>query len=353
VSVVITTYNLGWCIAETLENVLAQTYPHLEVIVVDDASTDDTSQRVTPFLSRIRYIRHEQNLGIARGAEAGPARNTGIRAARGELIAMMDGDDLWHPDKISVQVAAAQRFPDAGMIVTDGIAFAHETGDTIRSTLLFDYHRDRFFASLATGAVARANLYEQTLSGCPVDTPSQMLFRRRVFDVVGLYADLPSDDYEFLIRASERFDTVVVKRPLVRYRVHAANLSGAIPDQFFRFTLANIRIWKHHATGRGRRVRRVTRERIRQALAQAAIRAATRGRAGERRWAFGYLGRLVRENWRSAAAPYVALRASLLLLPQRLGHFAEPILRRWHRKLIATSSCAIVGCQYVLDAMPV
>jgi len=93
VTVVIPTYNYGRYICETVESALGQTYSPVEIIVVDDGSMDDTRERLATYGDRIRYI-HQQNRGLS------AARNTGIQAARGEFVALLDSDDLWLPDKV-------------------------------------------------------------------------------------------------------------------------------------------------------------------------------------------------------------------------------------------------------------
>jgi glycosyltransferase involved in cell wall biosynthesis len=99
VSVVIPSFNRGHCIESCLRSVLAQTYQDFEIIVVDDASRDDTRVRMMALAnSRIRYIAHEVNRGGA------AARNTGIHAARGEFVAFLDSDDEWKAGKLQKQV---------------------------------------------------------------------------------------------------------------------------------------------------------------------------------------------------------------------------------------------------------
>ncbi len=98
VSAIIPTYNYGRFVVEAVESALAQTWSPLEVVVVDDGSTDDTAERLRPYRERIRYL-HQQNRGLS------GARNAGIRAARGEYVALLDSDDTWKPEKIAAQMS--------------------------------------------------------------------------------------------------------------------------------------------------------------------------------------------------------------------------------------------------------
>ena len=109
VSVVIPTYNYGRYLATAIESALAQTFVPLEVIVVDDGSTDDTPQILETFGNRIQTIR-QLNQG------AGAARNTGIAAARGEYVAFLDSDDIWKPRKLQMQIARFDADPALGLV---------------------------------------------------------------------------------------------------------------------------------------------------------------------------------------------------------------------------------------------
>jgi glycosyltransferase involved in cell wall biosynthesis len=111
VSVVIPAYNCAEYISETIESVLNQTYHDYEIIVVDDGSTDATGEVVKEYGDRLQYI-YQQNQGAA------AARNRGIRLARGELIAFLDGDDLFLPNKLAVQAAYFDANPSVGMVKT-------------------------------------------------------------------------------------------------------------------------------------------------------------------------------------------------------------------------------------------
>lgn len=97
VSVVIPTYNRVGCIGNAINSVIAQTYTECEIIVVDDGSTDDTRQVLARYGSRVRYI-YQENAGVS------AARNLGVHHAKGELIAFLDSDDQWEPEKLERQL---------------------------------------------------------------------------------------------------------------------------------------------------------------------------------------------------------------------------------------------------------
>jgi len=109
VSAIVPAYNSACYIGQAVESILNQTYPDCEIIVVDDGSTDDTRSVLQPYCSRIRYI-YQENQGVA------AARNRGIQEARGELIAFLDHDDFFLPDKLAAQVACFEAQPQLGIV---------------------------------------------------------------------------------------------------------------------------------------------------------------------------------------------------------------------------------------------
>ena len=113
VSVVIATYNRSGVIGRAIESVLAQTYKDFEIVVIDDGSTDSTRDVVTAYGDRVRYY-YQQNTGNY------PARNRGIREARGRWIAWLDDDDQWHPDKLALQVEKIKQLPEPGFLWCNG-----------------------------------------------------------------------------------------------------------------------------------------------------------------------------------------------------------------------------------------
>ncbi|MCR5623321.1 MAG: glycosyltransferase [Treponema sp.] len=111
VSVVIPTYNRAHCIRRAMDSVLGQTFGDLELIVVDDGSTDDTDGVVRKYSDpRVRYVRLEKNGGPSR------ARNEGIRLSRGKYVAFQDSDDAWHPEKLERQMGLMDRDSDCHLV---------------------------------------------------------------------------------------------------------------------------------------------------------------------------------------------------------------------------------------------
>ena len=199
VSVVIPTFNYARFVGDAVESALGQTYPDLEVIVVDDGSTDDTQRMLKRFGSRIRYV-YQNNRGLS------AARNTGIRLANGEWIALLDSDDVWHRQKTEVQLAAGQSVVGAGLIGSLPADVLPPTLDSAPAIHLLSV-RD-FLVSIRTG-------------------PSGTLIRRMCFDAVGLFDEsLRSiEDRDMWLRIAARFPAVEVVSPCWWYRPHQGQMS--------------------------------------------------------------------------------------------------------------------------------
>jgi glycosyltransferase involved in cell wall biosynthesis len=117
VSVIIPTYNRAELISQAIDSVLAQTVPAHEIIVADDGSTDDTAAVVAAYGDRVRY------LALPHRGQPAATRNAGIRAATGVLLAFLDSDDLFLPDKLARQIAALAQTPAAGVVYSNGLYF--------------------------------------------------------------------------------------------------------------------------------------------------------------------------------------------------------------------------------------
>jgi glycosyltransferase involved in cell wall biosynthesis len=116
VSVVIPTYNSAHLLDDALQSVLEQTYKDFEIIVVDDGSTDNTSEVVSKYNDKLHYFRVD-NRGPAK------ARNYGISKATGKYIAFLDADDKWLPTKLEKQVSMFEQNPEFGMVFTENSLF--------------------------------------------------------------------------------------------------------------------------------------------------------------------------------------------------------------------------------------
>jgi glycosyltransferase involved in cell wall biosynthesis len=202
VSVIIPAYNAEPFIRDSVSSALAQTHRDLEVIVVNDGSTDGTKDRLREFGDRIRV--HDQvNKGLP------GARNAGASLATGSWIAFLDADDLWMPEKIERQLARS----NAPMRYTDRLNFGAR-GDLpeLQSLVTPMYEGDLFLTLLLRGNFI---------------TVSSVLLRRDVFEKMsGFSTDLRSvEDMELWLRIAERHPISLCPEPLVSYRFHAAAMS--------------------------------------------------------------------------------------------------------------------------------
>ena len=172
---------------------LDQDYANLELIVVDDGSTDDTKGLLSRFGDRITVIR-QANRGVS------AARNAGIRAASGELIALLDSDDTWLPGKVTAQVAFFSNHPDALVCQTEEI--------WIRNGVRVNPgKRHRKEAGM---------IFERSLALCLV-SPSAVMMRKSLLDEVGLFDEtLPAcEDYDLWLRIAWKHPIHLIDRPLI------------------------------------------------------------------------------------------------------------------------------------------
>jgi GT2 family glycosyltransferase len=222
VSVVIPTYNRAYCVAATVDSVLAQTHAAIEIILVDDGSTDGTQELI---LSRYEGPMSKGKLRYARQDNAGAAasRNHALRLARGDFIAFLDSDDIWEPWKIELQLDVLEQFPDAGLVYTDMIALCPDGKIQYASMLreVFDVYRwfptndSLFDQSMSLDKISpqwgerfpgkkiySGDIFSPMLMGC-LFLPSSTLMRRALVERIGGFRqDMPiAEDYEFMIRA--------------------------------------------------------------------------------------------------------------------------------------------------------
>lgn len=210
VSVIIPTYNRGYCIARAIASVLGQSYADFELIVVDDGSTDDTRSVLDSFADpRLKVMRHPTNRGV------GATINTGIRQSAGALIAIQDSDDEWLPEKLARQVAVMNAADGTlGVVYCDQWRFR---GD------------EKAYFAAPHLTPADGIVYDRALDDALYNIGNQsLLIRRRCFDKVGLYDErLPkNEDLDMLIRISRYFQFQHIPEPLLNYYVTADSVTA-------------------------------------------------------------------------------------------------------------------------------
>jgi glycosyltransferase involved in cell wall biosynthesis len=199
VSVIIPAYNKSDYTCRTVDSVLAQTYPQIEIVVVDDGSTDDTRQRLEAYGGRIRYV-YKKNGGAC------SARNEGIRQAKGEYLAFLDCDDLYLPAKIEHGVQYLQGHPEAGFVHTK--AYTMDQHDKVVGV----YER---LAGRRDGWIA-----DRLILGNFVCN-STVVARRSCVEKAGSFDEsmfMPAD-WDMWLRLAEQAPAGYIDEPLTKYRI--------------------------------------------------------------------------------------------------------------------------------------
>lgn len=238
VSVVIPTYNRRYILGSAIQSVLDQTYPSVEVIVVDDGSKDDTESLVRGYDARVRYLRQD-NAGVC------AARNLGLKNARGEFVALLDSDDAWLPWKVAAQVAVLRRSAEAGMVWTDMVAI-DEAGKHLDPAYLRHFYSAHSKvkieevltrlgsvkeicpeapAEVAAAPVYSGDLFPSMFLGNLVHTSTVLLRRERLARVGGFDLSLKrsGEDYEYHLRTSSYGPVAFLDASSILYRVGAAD----------------------------------------------------------------------------------------------------------------------------------
>lgn len=220
VSVVIPTYNRSRVVGRALDTVLAQTYRDIEVLVVDDGSTDDTAQRLGRVRDgRMRYVRR-------RHAGVSTTRNAGVARAGGEIVSFLDSDDLWKPDKLEREVEFLARHRDVQAVFSD---LEKRDGDLfvpsfMRASPLFG--RWLGSASYPEGVVLpRRQMFLFLLQEVFIK-PSALTLHREAFTRTGGFDESwsSSEDWDFLLRLSRWAQFGYIDRPLAVLRLSADSL---------------------------------------------------------------------------------------------------------------------------------
>lgn len=205
VTVIIPAYNAIDYLPDAVKSALAQTFSDLEIIVINDGSSDDTEQ----WLQQQNHPKLTFISQSNRGKSA--ARNTGIAKAKGEYLAFLDADDLWESTKLAKQVKCLNGNPQQGLVYT--------------WTALAD--RDGRPTGRVITPEAKGDVWEQLIQANILTCGSTPMVRKVCFDTVGLFADdLPlAQDWDMWLRIAAFYPFAVIKEPLVYYRQHPTNTS--------------------------------------------------------------------------------------------------------------------------------
>jgi glycosyltransferase involved in cell wall biosynthesis len=202
-SIVIPCYNQAHFLPEAIESALSQTHRPIEVIVVDDGSTDNTRDVVARY-PHVRYVR-QKNRGL------GGARNTGFRVSKGEYILFLDADDRFTPDAAAAHLSCFAKHPEAGFVV----------GDIDNISLDGSYLGSPRFPLL------EGSVYEDVLKVHHVANSIAVMWRRSVFEQLGGFRPScsPAEDIELLLRAARLFQTAHHRATVAQYRRYPNTLS--------------------------------------------------------------------------------------------------------------------------------
>jgi glycosyltransferase involved in cell wall biosynthesis len=280
VTVIIPCYNGETYLQEAIESALEQSYPEVEIIVVDDGSTDGSSRIAQKF--PVRYIRQEN-----RGLTA--SRNRGIDASHGDYVVFLDADDRLRPDAIETGLRVISEHPECAMTVGDHVFVS----------------RDGSYLSNSSKACVQSSHYEELLKSNFVEMISTVLFRRSVLvEIGGFDTSLRvAEDYELYLRIARVYPIRCHPALMAEYRLHHANTSHN-SELMLRVTLQVLRRQAQYVRTDGRRLFAFL--------------------AGLRNWRKQYGRRLALELARSSSASDADhFRRKLLLL---IAHYPQGLL---------------------------
>ena len=200
VSIVLPTYNGAKYIRTSIESCLAQTHANLEIIVVDDCSTDQTPDIVKSYSDpRIKYIRHSENQKLPRSL------NTGFKNADGQFLTWTSDDNIFRKEAVEVMLKFLLAYPETGFVYTD----LHQIDD--------DGNVFEYFSAGSVESLKKTNL----MGAC-------FLYPRRVYEEIGEYdaSAFLAEDYDYWIRISKKFKMQRLRVPLYYFRIHKDSLTS-------------------------------------------------------------------------------------------------------------------------------
>lgn len=219
VSIITPSYNTARFIADTICSVKAQTYPHWEMIIVDDCSSDNTDEVVEPFLKRderIKYVKNERNSGAA------VSRNKALRMAQGKWIAFLDSDDLWMPDKLERQLA---------FMVENGYAFSYHEYEEM------DENGNELGVYVSgIRRVSQFGMYACCWPGCLT-----VIYEASKIGLVQIEDVKKNNDTAMWLKVVKKAPCYILKENLARYRRRAVSIT---PKPLYRRILAHYPLFR-------------------------------------------------------------------------------------------------------------
>lgn len=252
VTAIVVNYNQSRWVVELLESVKQQTYPNIQLVVVDDCSSDTSVQIIQDWLDKncpdAKFIRHARNEGVCRSL------NDALAVAKGKYISEIAADDIWLPDKISALVALIESLPEkVGVVYAD--AYLMDENSNPVPGMFIARHRPEI-KNPPSG-----DIHDLLWDGNFIPAQSALI-RRAVYDKVGVYDEsLSLEDHDMWLRISRQYHFAHYPKPLAKYRLSATSMSGSASgragmDRVFRQMLVKHLLngqvpdrLKHRATG--------------------------------------------------------------------------------------------------------
>jgi glycosyltransferase involved in cell wall biosynthesis len=243
VSIVVTSYNHARFLARRMDSLILQTYPHIEILVIDDCSTENNVEILRRYEAHpsVRLVLRQQNAGLV------PVMNQGIEMASGEFILIAQCDDDCDPRMVERLVGALTRQPTAGMAFCRSL-MVDEQDRVVGNDFSV---RERSFRSrcAADTLLSGAEMSRFLLTACVIPNLSALLMRRACLATVGNLsgAFAVCVDWELFFRVAARYDVAYVAEPLNRFRQHENTIRSLTTDrvtyeEFLRLLLGQIRV---------------------------------------------------------------------------------------------------------------
>lgn len=217
VSVIICTYNRAKLLPRAIDSVLSQDFKDFELLVIDDASTDETENLIASYIKkdpRVKYYKNDFNIGVVK------SRNQAVSLAKAEYIAMLDSDDWWlKKEKLSIQVDFLNNNPAVGLVGTTAIHY--DVDDNFIKEQVFD---------LSSAKIKSKILYKNQFN------QSSIMFRKTAHTIVGGYDNdlIVAEGLDFFLKIGLKYDLANIGEPLTAYFVNPEGLSKLKRKQWLK-----------------------------------------------------------------------------------------------------------------------